>query len=103
MVKELELEKQHLKDDMRKMEEEMAITIESYKNILESFEQDDQTDIVKVRKEMMAMTKQIEDLEKERQVYSNKNIILIDENKQYQHQMEEYNRIENSLREQVEK
>jgi hypothetical protein len=48
------------------MEEEMAVTIESYKNILENFEQDDQTDIVKVRREMMGMTKQIEELEKDR-------------------------------------
>ena len=40
-VRDLEKEKKLLKDDMRKMEEEMALTIDSYKNILESYEQDD--------------------------------------------------------------
>lgn len=54
-AKELDREKQALKSDMRKMEEEMQLTIESYKNILESFEQDDQTDSVKAKKEMMSM------------------------------------------------
>ncbi len=42
---------------MRKMEEEMQLTIESYKNILENFEQDDQTDTVKAKKEMINMQK----------------------------------------------
>jgi hypothetical protein len=37
-AKELDKEKNHLKDEMRRMEEEMQLTIESYKNILESFE-----------------------------------------------------------------
>ena len=44
----------------------METTINSYKSILESFSNDDQTDVVKIRKEMNAMTKQIENLESER-------------------------------------
>jgi len=35
----------------------MSITIESYKNILNTFETDDQSDSVKMRKEMMQMQK----------------------------------------------
>lgn len=42
---------------MRKMEDEMQLTIESYKNILESFEHQDETDIVKARKEIVNMQK----------------------------------------------
>ena len=100
--KELEGEKKKLKDDMRKMEEEMAVTIESYKNILESFEQDDQTDIVKVRREMLSMTKQIEALEKERQTVLDKNVIIEDERKQLKSKIDEYRKIESSLREEIE-
>lgn len=40
-VKDLEKEKHQLKEDMRKMEEEMLVTIDSYKNILDSYEHDD--------------------------------------------------------------
>lgn len=42
---------------MGKMEEEMSVTIDSYKNILSNFENDDQTDGVKIKKEMLEMTK----------------------------------------------
>ena len=57
------------------MEEEMEVTIESYKNIIDSFSNDDQTDIVKIRKEMISMTKQIEELEKERQRLSAEKVV----------------------------
>lgn len=60
-AKELGLDKSMLKHDMRKMEEDMNVTIQSYKDIIESFSQDDQSDIFKVRKEMKAMEKQIDE------------------------------------------
>ena len=63
------------------MEEEMEVTIESYKNIIDSFSNDDQTDIVKIRKEMISMTKQIEELEKERQRLSAEKVVYEDEKK----------------------
>jgi len=53
----------------------MEVTIESYKNIIDSFSNDDQTDIVKIRKEMISMTKQIEELEKERQRLSAEKVV----------------------------
>lgn len=34
----------------------MQTTIESYKNLLEFFEKDDQSDTVKIRREMLNMT-----------------------------------------------
>ena len=48
------------------MEEEMQLTIESYKNILESYETDDQTDAVKLKREVGTMQRQIEDLQRQR-------------------------------------
>lgn len=89
VVKCLDEEKGKLKEDMRKMEDEMATTIESYKNILTSFEQDDQTDVVKLRKEMLQMTKQIEELEKDRQRIGAENVILEDEKKLFKTKLEE--------------
>lgn len=41
------------------MEEEMAVTIESYKSIIDCYTQDGETDVVKIKKEMNLMTKQI--------------------------------------------
>lgn len=102
IVKELEQEKFKLKDDMRKMEDEMQLTIESYKGILENFEQDDQSDIVKVRKEMMNMAKQIEVLEKERQKIIDEKIVMDDEKKILQKKVDEHQRIESRLREEME-
>ena len=61
------------------MEEEMQLTIESYKNILESFEQDDQTDVVKAKKELMSMQKQIEDLQRDRQRALDQKIVAEDD------------------------
>lgn len=49
----MEDEKVKLKDDMHKMEDEIAATIMSYKEVLESFGRDEETDIVKIRKEMI--------------------------------------------------
>ncbi|CDW77286.1 UNKNOWN [Stylonychia lemnae] len=101
-AKDLDKEKQLLKSDMRKMEEEMQITIESYKNILESFEQNDQTDTVKIKKEMVAMQRQIEDLQRDRQRAIDKKIVAEDEQKNLRAKVEEYIRIESSLREEIE-
>lgn len=80
----------------------MATTIESYKNILESFTQDDQTDVVKIRKEMIAMSRQIEDLEKNRQKFIDEKVVYEDEKKQLLKKIEEYKRIEQNMRDEIE-
>lgn len=72
----------------------MQVTIESYKNILESFEQDDQTDIVKVRKEMRVMQKQIEDLERDKQRAMDQKIVIEDESVSLRSKIEEYKKVE---------
>ena len=64
---------------MRKMEEEMQTTIESYKEILESFEQNDQTDTFKLKKEMVAMQKQIDELDRDRQRAIDRKIVAEDD------------------------
>ena len=75
----------------------MQITIESYKNILESYTQDDQTDIVKVRKEMISMQKQIEDLEHQRQKMIDERVVREDEMKAMSKSIDQYRKLEGSL------
>lgn len=65
-TRELETDKKKITDEYGKLEEEMALTIESYQQILEGLQTDEGTDIVKIKKEMITMQKQIEELESER-------------------------------------
>lgn len=70
------------------MEEEMGVTIESYKSIIDCYAQDEETDVVKVKKEMNLMSKQIMDLERERQKHNEEKVIYLDEKKQLKERIE---------------
>ena len=66
VCKDIEIQKRKLNDEMKRMEDEMELTIESYKHILESQGKEEETDIVKIRKELLTMQRQIESLSTER-------------------------------------
>jgi hypothetical protein len=51
----LDLEKKSLKNQVVRIEEDMQMTIESYKSVLEASEVDEQTDLGKTKKEVRQM------------------------------------------------
>lgn len=53
--KSLENDKVKLKQHLRKMEDEMQVTIETYKEVIEQYQASDETDVVKLRQEIQSM------------------------------------------------
>ena len=86
---------------MKKMEEEMQITIESYKQIIDHFEQSDENDTIKIKKEMIEMTAQIDSLNKERQNLQQEKLLRDDEKKTLKKQIEDLQKVIQEQRDEI--
>jgi hypothetical protein len=64
--KTLEQDKQKLQKNLIKMEDEMQVTIETYRNVIETYEKEGETDVRQLKREIEAMQKQHQELERAR-------------------------------------
>ena len=79
LAKTLEHEKKGLAKQVADIEEEMQLTIESYKAVLTANESDIDSEHGKAKVELVQMTKQIEVLDSERQKLLAEKVVMNDE------------------------
>ena len=66
LTQNLEDDKKNLSGQVAQIEEEMTLTIESYKSVLEASEQNDQSENGRTKIELRQMSQQLEQMTKER-------------------------------------
>ena len=81
LSEKLVIEKERFQKQVVDIEEEMQMTIESYKSVLTASETDIETDHGKAKVELIQMTKQLDQLDMERQKLLAEKVVLKDEKK----------------------
>ena len=77
--KTLEHDKQHLKSHLKKMEDEMHVTIGTYQELLGSQHVDEHADVHRLRQEVALMQRSVEDAERGRQLAVSQAVVHRDE------------------------
>ena len=102
LSKSLEKEKRGLAKQVYDIEEEMQLTIQTYKEVLTASETDIDSEHGKAKIELVQMTKQIETLDSERQKLLAEKVVMNDEKKSLSKMLERSQNLQDQLSAQIE-